>query len=122
MTASNAQHASRSRSRSRSRFARLSGYVLMAVVAYGFLQIADRALFEYSPIYPQFMVSRALGDLGASDVVALRKGDCAAGPIEMSRKRTYLLLRCGTNAYSLDRRIFTAQEFMGVRPGREEQR
>lgn len=120
MTASNTQH--EARPRPRSRFARLSGYGLMAVLAYGFLQIADRALFDYSPIYPQFMVSRALGDVGASDVAALRKGDCAAGPIEMSRKGTYLLLRCGTNAYSLDRRIFTAQEFMGVRPDREDQR
>lgn len=114
MTGSTGQH------RSRSRFRRLMAYGLMVLAAYGLLQLADRALFDYSPLYPQFMITRDLGNVGASDVATLRKGECASGPIEISRKPTYLLLRCGSNGYSLDRRIFTAQEFMGVRPGREE--
>lgn len=95
---------------------RLILYALVAVVLYGFVQLADRALYVYSPVYPSFMVYRELGDVDGEAIVALRDGDCAAGPIESQRKRSYILLRCGSTAVSLDRRIFTAKSFMWMKP------
>jgi|GEM_PF-4569532 len=95
---------------------RLILYALVATVLYGFVQLADRALYVLSPVYPSFMVYRDLGDVDGAGMVALRDGDCAAGPIESERKHSYILLRCGSTAVSLDRRIFTAKSFMGMKP------
>jgi hypothetical protein len=90
-------------------------YAVVAFFLYGAVQLADRSLFLFSPYYPKFLVHRDLGDVSWLDLKMLRDGDCKLGPIEMQRKKGYVLLRCGSSG-SLNRLMFTARSIRECRP------